>query len=317
MSKSIDMKKFVANGTGPAAQLANAFREAHENVVFRSIEDLNAAMQKFTQGLNSTGRGDFLGLSPNDMNEILYGEFSLENSIFSFVNQSDVAAEKIPILREAFDYLSHLAAVGEVKLTATGSMPRAYVVRFFEDHNDDFFLGFKPNRESDLLELRRIRFLAELLKWTKISKGRLSLTAKGRNALERSQANPIEVYRDLLIKMVTKLEWGFGDRFGENPIVQQAWIFGLYLLKRLATDWVTCGTLGAAFEKAFPPANFPRVAENEFSRGSFQFCFEVRFLLRFCQPFGLVRVKKGELLLNEKPMVRTTEFFKESFQWKK
>ncbi len=317
MSKSIDMKKFVANGTGPAAQLANAFREAHENVVFRSIEDLNAALQRFTQGLNSTGRGEFLGLSSNDMQEILYGEFSLENSIFSFENQCDVTAEKIPILREAVHYLSYLAAAEEVKLTATGSMPRAYVVRFFDEHSDDFFLGFKPNRESDLLELRRIRFLAEMLKWTKISKRRLSLTAKGRSALEQAQANPIEVYRDLLTKMVTELDWGFGDRFGENPIVQQAWIFGLYLLKRLATDWVTCSTLGDAFEKAFPPANLLRDAENEFSRGSFQFCFEVRFLLRFCQPFGLVRVKKGELLLNEKPMVRTTEFFKKSFQGKK
>jgi hypothetical protein len=126
VSKSIDLKKFLANGTGPAAQLANAFREAHENVVFRSIEDLNAAMQKFTQGLNSAAREDFLGLSPNDLQEILYGEFSLENSIFSFVSQCDVSAEKIPILREAVHYLNHLATVGEVKLTATGSMPRAY-----------------------------------------------------------------------------------------------------------------------------------------------------------------------------------------------
>jgi hypothetical protein len=315
VSKRINLDAMTASGAGPAAQIMNAFKKAHQNIVFRSIDDLNAALNKFISTMNSSQTDDFLGLTPSKIHEILYGEYSFDNVLFTFKSQPNETYKNVAIVKEAQHYLKFLGSNAKIKLTATGSLPRAYVLSFYEDLKEGSEFLFKPNREADLFALCRMRIIVEALGWTNVQKGTLTLTKTGKDIIENVESSVEKLYLELLKSMATKYNWGYADRYDEFNIIQSGWLFGLYLLDAKAKDWVSCNSLSAIFERAFPMGNPYAAAEDEFLRGSFQRCFELRFLQRFCEPFGLVEFSEGARKF-DRGNARVTDLFKRIFLWK-
>jgi hypothetical protein len=316
MSKCFNVNDLNSSGVGHGARLMAAFKAAHENVVFRNIDDLNSAPRKFTERLNNSGRDDFLGLSPCQISDVLYGQFSLDNVLFSYQSQPARAYDDVTIIKQVRHLLSKLALEGKIRLTAQGNIAPDYVKRFAEDLKDGFCFPLPARRESDVFPLTRIRTLFEILDWTQVSRGHLELTDVGVKAAQNAQTRPESLYQELLRATVAEFNWACGDELDDFPIIQDAWIFGLYLLKERAKDWVSCKELADAFVTAFPHGNSSDDDENVFERTRFGVAFQTRFLWNFCENFGLVDFAPQERFPVVHRCVRVTDLFSRCLKWK-
>jgi len=127
-------------------------------------------IEKHINKINQMATADFEGLSPIEMDNLLYNTFE-KGSPVQLRKLSDEDYASIPILNQMLYFADIIQKAGEIKLTAKGYLPTKMVA-------DLYYKGFlkdvmietginKLYKETDSNVVNLIRLLAELMSLTK------------------------------------------------------------------------------------------------------------------------------------------------------
>ena len=302
-----------SNGS-PAQNKLDEFKESVQGQEFSSIDELNAKLSSFFQAQNDRGIDSFLGLSPNQMQEIVYGQFQLNNHIFDLNFDTSLFSDA-PLYKQSLFFLKKLQNCEFLKATQEGNLPRSFVIEFYEKFYSNSRFPV-PNKETDLFDLTALKHVLDLSGLIKKSKNKYSLTKKGTSLLNKEKS--IEIYKTVFLCYLTKFNWGFRDHYAKLSLIQHSAIFGLYLISTKCDEWTLDSEVSQIFLDAFPDLML-ECEPKTYSTPEQQVLktFSLRFLARFCVPWGFLEEKtEGEKYLDRKIYYRKTEFFKKSFSLK-
>ncbi|MBI5439840.1 MAG: SEC-C domain-containing protein [Deltaproteobacteria bacterium] len=243
-------------GPEPSPGLAEATAELKELLrgrTFASLSEAQAFLDREMLKRNRAPREDFFGLSPEQMHRLLEAPFaSPEVATFAAVLSVEPRA---PIL-DLFTLL--VEGIGQgVKTTVKGNLPRALCREAalaywgeaeYRRHTE--FGGV--NKEEDFFDLHVTRLVAELAGFVRKSRGKFVVSRKCRDVLAGQGTRAI--WTELLRVYTEKFNWGYRDRHPDLPIVQQSFLFSLYLLSRFGEEWRPTAFYEDAFLRAFPAA---------------------------------------------------------------
>lgn len=256
---------------------------------------------------------DFLGLSPNQMHTVLYKPFSLLNEVFNFSCASNPVAETLPIIQHALFFLKKLLEVDEIKCTQKGNLPKSIVLESYHKFFASERFHFVPNNENDLPQLTRLKYLLDLCGFIKKRNNKISLTKKAQVVLKEYRIK--ELYEELFLKCINEWNWGYDDRFAEFRLIQASAVFNFLLLHAKAQEWISGEELAQYYLKAFPALRY-EARDTLSSDREIIHCFNIRFLERFCVPFGLLTSKEEGTAMNKTIFFKISPFLKDSFEFK-
>jgi hypothetical protein len=192
-----------------------------------------------------------------------------------------------------------IEAIGEkgLKPTATGNLPRNFCRAAALSHWGPTTYAERTeyggiNQEPDFLELHVTRLTAELAGLIRKYKGRFILSSECRRLLKLDGLRAI--YPVLFRAYVRSFNWGYWDGYPDLRLLQSAFPFTLYLLKRQGASVKEHTFYEAAFLRAFPAIT------DDVPKGSFLYttpekivrdAYTWRTLLHFTAFFGLAEVK--------------------------
>ena len=292
------------------------------NKSFNSLEEANRELAKSYQDYNKQPVQTFLGLSPNQMSEVLNPPFLLDNEVFKIEITSKNELSHVPILNHALYVLRKLKEVGELKATQKGNFPRAFVVELYEQFFSKEKYARKPKSEDDLPHVTRLKHLLDMAGLIKKRNRKFSLTKKGALILEKDKK--VELFEVLFINYANIWYWEFMDWYPEFYLIQRSISFNFLLLHKKCVDWTLKQDLGQAYLEAFP-ALVREVPHESYITPKKQViqAFTVRFLNRFCLPLGLVDFKEEKVEAEGKwklfdlfEYYRPTSFFEKNFKFK-
>lgn len=278
------------SGTG---EVMGELRELLKGQSFASLEEANTFLGQYMQQRSQAPIDDFHGLSSEQMHRFLHFPFETPN-LLTFPSRLDIAPEA-PIVT-LFNLL--VDAIGEegLKTTATGNLPRTFcreaALAFLGD--DEYrertkFCGIST--EPDFPELHVTRLVAELAGLIRKYKGKFILGRECRKLLAEDGSPGI--YPRLFRTFAREYNWGYQDRYPDFPIIQQSFLFTLYLLQRFGTEWRMSAFYVDTFLRAFPtvleearPFTF-ETAEETVGR-----CYTIRALDRFAGFLGLAEIER-------------------------
>jgi hypothetical protein len=242
----------------------------------------------------------------------------------SVVAASDIVAtakriRSIPIIKQAIFLLSQAGAEKGIKITDKGFLGRNFVQAFWDEHlSTPEDLRFRPTREFECPEVTRIHSLLAESKYVRKFKGAIQLTPKGRASLESDSCR--ELYRELFEMGMFRWNWGFEDRYPDFDFIQES---GPHLIERLMYWPTSTVTAKQLFESVFgekktsTPESKPEdeSVDSYFDLGEQMIrCLNVRFLERFCVPFGILQDRGvGKFIGEPTDPFEKTEFFISDF----
>ncbi|WP_319587814.1 SEC-C metal-binding domain-containing protein [uncultured Desulfobulbus sp.] len=258
---------------------------------FGSMEELQAVLSDFNRQKNSTPIEDFHGLSSEQMHRFLHFPFESPD----LVRYSDQIATE-PESKAALLLSSLVERIGEdgVKLTAKKNLSlklcQEIAARYLEHYDDRYLPSIKIRSEEHFEGLNAIRLTAQLGGLFRVTKGRLFLTNKCNKAFDSGGMK--KLYPLLFNAYTRKFNWGFLDGYESLGIIQQSFLFTLYLLHIYGTDWRPAAHYADCFIQAFP-LSLKDVEEkiNEKPEETFRRIYILRSLERFADFFGLVELK--------------------------
>jgi hypothetical protein len=294
--------------TDPLQDLKDDIRDFIESREFGSIEEAQAAVNDFNRGRNSAPHDDFHGLSPQQMHRFLH--FPYESpELLTFPGH--IATE--PDCKATFlvrHLLERIDADG-IKLTAKGNLglklSQEIVERYLEHYQNPFLQSAKIRSEQDFEELNTIRLTAQLGGLLRKHKGKLLLTHKCKKALHLGGMKAL--YPILLKAYTSKFNWAFRDRYESLDIVQQSFLFTLFLLQKYGATWRPAEFYADCFLQAFPMAVM-NVEQRSYDTPAetLQRIYTLRSLERFANFFGLAELKlvSSKSLYQRKYNIRAT-----------
>lgn len=274
----------------PASPIDDLIR-ALEAGAFANLDEAQAALQQETRGLNERPREDFVGLSPVQMDAVLYRPFDSPE----FVTFPD----PVPVTPHcaATDLALWLAEeLGDegVRRTVSGNLPRAASRRILSRWADSPWNdgSAEPDRlrsETDFPALHRMRVLMELAGLIRKHRGSFLLTRAARRRITPGGA--ASLYPLLLQTHAQRLNWAWMDYHAEAPMLQQTFLFSLWLLHCFGDDWHPVGFYADAVLRAFPMLldDFPDTDWQTPEQG-FENAYQLRMFHRFAEFFGLVEI---------------------------
>lgn len=308
---------------GEQSHLSNDFMELinqhFSQTKSNSLDEINKELEIIAKKFNSAGQDDFLFLSPIQMRNILNSPLSLDNEIFKMELRSEEELDQVPIFNQALYFLCKIREAGDLKATQKGSLPKLFVIDFYEKFCSKDKYAMKPNKEDDLPQVTRLKHLLEISGLIKKRNGKFSLTKKGSLILDKNKRS--ELFELIFTNFANKWNWAFMDGYSELFFIQQSVVFNFFLLNKKCSGWTLDQDLGQIYLNAFPdilseiPPSKYSTPEKEVSR-----CFALRFLSRFCLPLGIVaykeeKVKKGEYYTFLE-YYKLTSFFQNNFKFK-
>ncbi len=251
-----------------ATGVLHDLKAAIGNQDFSSQAEAEAFMADFVERRRNAPVDAFLGVNPDRMYRILYD--GIEGTVgflalLDDIRDADIAA--IPLLQATLALLAYLGESGPVKATARGNLPRALVLRWWDEifgprESDGTIRALlRPNNEKGTM--KQSRMIIRLAGLIKLRSGEFSLTELGRRLYEKGDLGG--VYRALFYAAGWAFDWneecGYLRFF--HPFAQQSFAFNLHLLGKLARSWTTRATLVDAWLRAFPDvrADFPEDPE--------------------------------------------------------
>ena len=305
-------------------------RAAHEELKkeinkrsFHSKEALQAFTDDFMQRKNREPNPDFLGLSADQVHRMLYFPLALTSDIVQINEDLPLETfQSIPVVRKSVRFLKAFSQEEPLRMTAKGNLPREFARKLFEELDDSEWKKFIRFRsEEDSLQVHSLRHLLKMGGWIKKEKRYFKLTARGKKAVKNGLSS--EHYIRLLRTFALKFNWAFQDGYLYFWIIQQGFLFSLFLLHKKARNFIEDISLSPYFVRAFPgifkefgPKKSEVEAIKEYYRQVSR-CFSVRFLERFCAYFGLIDARKKEIgPLPSNLIVKTSDFFDNFFLWK-
>ncbi len=265
-----------------------ALREALAAQQFDSLEDAQAFIARFTQVRNQAPLDEFHGLSPEDMFHVLHHPYDAPH-VAKWAEHLDVAPQA-PILSLFLALATQLNA-GSHKATAKGNLPRE-VCRTVTRNvlGDD---GYKEatkyagiNREEDYFDLHVTRLVAQRAGLIRKHKRCFVLSRECQSLLDSDARG--EMYLRLLRAFTQQYNWRYGDGYPPISIIQQSFLYTLYLLSRYGSQKLPTEFYAEQFIRAFP-AVLDEVPETTYATAedTLAHCYALRALERFAAFFGL------------------------------
>lgn len=253
--------------------------------------------------LNNCPVENFLGLTPNEVNYLLYHTFG-DRSPIQFSNDlDDNTLNQIPLFCIAEEYLKIIQRDKQIKLTPLGALPRKVIVELYDKRIllDEYIESgiTKLWREQDCISIANTRFTAELAGLVRKANGKLILTKKGVKLLQNE--NRIPLFKLFFQTFTEKLMWGSNDLYHDKTVGQLGWAFSMYMLKRFGNQALTTDFYAEKYIKAFP--NFITFFKQAYSTPERQcaHCYSTRTFDRFLLWFGFVTVKRQKHYLDLEP----------------
>jgi hypothetical protein len=300
-----------------ATKIIKALQKELEGKDFSSNEETDQFVKDYYNNINKKSVDDFLGLTPEQMYRIHYKTFEANADIVTLsVNINEKEIEDIPILLKIKYFIEELQKLEPLKATQKGNLPR----KFVQDLDKNVYkkyegFDFKPHKEEDEPLINSHRHLLSMAGLVKKNKNYFSLTEKAKTIIKNKDFN--KLYEIIFKTYVQKYNWCFLDGYNEFPLIQTSVIFNLYILKNKAKNYIEGKRLGDIFLKAFPDLTRESTSTWKEPKQEIIDCFELRFLKRFCIPFGFVTEKKeGDNLSNRKFYYKTTALFDRFLMWR-
>ena len=203
-----------------------------------------------------------------------------------------------------------------VKATAKGNLPLAIAKELHDSFNNPSSrLKFPIRSEEESLKVNSLRHILRMCGWIKKVKNNFSLTRKGRIIPDKGFST--DHFFILFNVFTRKFNWAFLDGYPSFSIIQQAFLFSLYLLYLKAENYIDENDLGDYFIKAFPFI----LSEAEGSMAmkpvdNVRNGFSLRFLERFCEYFAFVDIRREKKSgYGFHLFVQTNDFFKRYINW--
>lgn len=314
----LDKEEFRSGAGDPATALLAELRELMREREFESLEQAQEFVDSFWQRKNMEMDPRFLGFSPEQMHRMLYLTFEETGDIIEFnVGLSAKVFREIPIVHNVILFLSALAELEPIKATAKGNLPLKLARELysqFPQHTES--LRFQINSEVESVYVHSLRVVLVMCGWIKKRNNYFSLTVKGRKLLEKGFSSTH--YLHLFKTHTRKFNWGFQDGYPELLIIQAGFLFALHLLREKATDFTDGQDLADHFIEAFPIVLTQAPGERFWGpRETVSSTFSLRFLVRFCEYFGLVEVRRERTgPLEKRLFVKTTNLYDSFLVWK-
>ena len=282
----------------------------NKDIIFNSIEELQAHLNKIADRENKSGLADFEGYSPEEMQTILYRTFS-NNSPIHLKKLGADEYKKFPLFNQV-QYLAHIIKdEKEVKLTPKGYLPTKIVgelcgQQFLPD--EVFGNPLKVRKEVDSINTMLAKFILDTGGIIKKRNNKLSLTQNGSKIIENNQ----KLFEKIFDTYLTKINWSYFDGYGDNGIGQFAFGFSLILFGKYGRENKTSEFYAKKYFNAFP--TILQKFEDNYYRDSAKMnynCYSFRTFERFLFNFGLVEIFREKWDTNL--MVRHTGLFDDIF----
>lgn len=286
-------------------------RHAVQDREFGSLEEAQVFIEGHTARKNQAPLDDFAGLSPEQMYRFLHLPFSSPDLVLF---PSHLIAPPDSPMAKLFDLL--LAAIGEdgLKATATGNLPLGFVrqsaLTYLSDDEREFRPGIRS--ETDFFDLHATRVVSGFAGLVRKYRGRFVLTGRCRKLL--SQGGMAAVYPPLFRAFTEKYNWAFRGLYPDFTIIQQSFLFSLWLFYRFGNEWRSPSFYEDHFLKAFPAILSEVKSERHYTTPEeiVRSCYTGRCLQGFAVFTGLLDIeweKRG--ILNRSFRLRTTGLLNE------
>ena len=261
------------------------------------------ALRRMMHGYNAAPQAELLGLSPNQLMQLLDGDWRTTGAVRLTSRLTGDLAGRAWAFRAALAFMRLVITQGSAPVTATGNLTRKFVALAVEAL--DFPPGYldrirqynKVINEPDvgrLFELRHTLVEAGYLR----GRAGFRVTPLGRKALELVAVEPGAVFRRLFLARMG-LTGNILDKEGvtfRSPLGP-----ALFLLQERAADWIESPALMGAL---LIPHLVPH--QTVYQLGSLAW----QWVVAPCRDFGLVDVREGARLI-EPDHVRITPLFGE------
>ncbi len=278
---------------GVSGGIHEDIRQVLQGRHFDSLEEAQAFVDAYVQKIRQKPLEDFCGLTSDQMHRFLYAPF-VSPSLVSF--PETLAEEPAAPVLELFTLL--VEAIGDkgLKPTAKGNLPRNFcreaALSFWgEDGYREHTQYGQINMEADFLDLHVARLIAEMAGLIRKYKGRFILSRDCRSRL--SQGGLSAIYPRLFRASTEEFNWGYWDGYPEAPLIQQAFLFTLYLLKRFGDDCRSSVFYEDHFLRAFPML-VEEIEPRAYQAPEHQArnCYTLRSFYRFARFMGLATVEE-------------------------
>jgi hypothetical protein len=260
---------------------------------FSSIEELNTELDRIMRVRNTTPVEEFSGLSPEQMTRLLY--FPFESSHLIEFSTAIKSFAESPFIKLFSFLIQRCNESRGLKATAKGNLPRNLcrdiaLEYYGEEEYRERLKYFRIMTEADFMELHTVHIVAGMAGFIKRAGGRFILTKAGKDVAHKSVHG--KTILELLKAYTLKFNWGFNDRYPELPIVQNSFLYTLFVLKKYGDIFRPCSFYEDLFIKAYPSA-VDEVPETPFSSKEevVRRCYAVRCLERFACFWGLAQGK--------------------------
>jgi hypothetical protein len=279
---------------------------------FASLEEANAFLSKHMQQRNQAPKDDFDGLSPEQMHRFLHFPFE-SPQLVSFPSRLDVSPEA-PILT-LFSLLVEGLGDQGIKATSTGNLPRKLcrdvALAFWgeEKYRENFRFG-ELRSEPEFFDLHVTRLVSGLSGFVRKYKGKFIVSSEYRK--EMSKHGLAGIYPRLFWEFATRYNWAYRGGLREIPLIQQSFLFTLYLFKKHGTEWQTSRFYEDWFLRALPAVlqEVSPFGDYYSPEQILRSCYSLRCLESFAVFMGLAEIQRdsakrydGDFRLRKLPLL--------------
>ncbi len=173
---------------------------------------------------------EYDGLGANIIKMMLNSIFEPDSMVRLRANITEEVREQVPIFKSIKDYMRILEREQEISLTKVGNLPPKYVKEIYENNEIKEYLieeaGYKLRNERDSKGVELARVVAELCKYTKIRKNKLSLTKAGNDALN----DEARMFEKVVQVFTTGYNWGYLDGSEQDINLAEIVSYNYYLV---------------------------------------------------------------------------------------
>jgi hypothetical protein len=262
---------------------------------------LEQELAAYFKSYNAAPRASFSGLSSEQMHLLIYNTLSGNSPVQLRANLPDAVLDQVPLLCLTEAFLRVVQRDGGIKLTASGALPRKYLVELYG-------LGLLPeefiesglvrlNREQDSVVLSALHVNTTLAGLVKKIHGRLTLTKKGTQLLATEKRR--ELLELTLFTFTEKFNWAYFDLYPSETVGQMAWAYSVYLLRTFGDESRPAVFYAEKYRQAFPFVrnDFP---DKPYSTPEAQLasCYCIRVFGRSLNWFGLLSMRHQQRYLD-------------------
>ena len=266
-----------------------------------SLDELNLVMQHKVQERNNRPHAELCGLTPNQMENWLYGPFNQWAGV-TVTTPDDLSSS--PVMRYLDIILNEaMQQEGSFKATSKGNLPQK-LVKQASDLLPEFAVGkfdihvsinsFAGANEDKFVALHYTRILAEIAGIIYCRSGRFHVKKEAQKQYQARGVNAF--FLPMLEAAVTKFNWAYFDGWQTDVDLRIFWLFMLWRLQGH-------GSIDQLIEEvatAFPDLLRHFTPDGYFSpMRLLDLLIGARFIDRCLQLWGFVTVEPGRMFAEE------------------